>query len=73
MRQNPGVQHVWIGKDHIGSGAHGLARILRRIAVVGERANLGTHLFHDGVEFVELVFGECLRGEEVESAGAGIA
>ena len=33
---------------------------------------IGTHRFDERVEFVQLVFGQRLGGEEIEGAGAGV-
>ena len=73
VRQDSGVQHVGIGEHHVGALADGLAGVLRGIAVVGEGADLGAHLLHGGLEFVKLVFGQRLGGEQVHGARAGVA
>jgi len=57
VRQNAGVQHVGIGEDDVGALADGFARILRRVAVVGEGAQVGAGGVECLLHFVELVFG----------------
>ena len=41
MRQDAAVQHVGIGQHDVGALADRLAGILRRVAVVGERPDVG--------------------------------
>ena len=50
-----------------------LARILRRVAVVGEGADLAAHLLHRALKLVELILGQRLGGEQVHGARAGVA
>ena len=42
VRQDAGVQHVGIGQHDVGALADGLAGVLRRIAIVGEGAQIPT-------------------------------
>ena len=67
------MQHVRIRQDHVGPLANRLARVLRRIAVVGESPDLRAHFFHRGIEFVKLIFGQRLGGKQVHRARSGIA
>ena len=46
VRQDARVQHVGIGEHHVGALADGAARVLRRVAVVGEGAKFGAHRVH---------------------------
>ena len=59
-------------KHHVGALADGAAGVLRRIAVVGEGAQFGTHGVNGALEFGELIFGQRLGGEQVQRARAGI-
>ena len=72
VRQNAGVQHVGIGKHHVGAFADGAAGVLRRVPVVGEGAEFGTHGVDGALEFGELVLGQRLGGEQIQRASAGI-
>ena len=72
MRQNTAVQHVRIRQHHIRALADGSARILRSIAIVRERLDIGIHRVDRSLEFVQLVFGERLRRKQVHRASAGI-
>ena len=72
MRQNPAVQHVRVGEHHAGSLADRLAGVLRRVAVVGEGADVGAHGVHHRLELVELVLGQGFGREQIHSAGVGV-
>ena len=72
MRQNAAVQHVRIGQHHVGALANGAARILRRVAVVGERADIRPHGVHRRLKFVKLILGQRLGGKQVHGARARI-
>ena len=67
VRQDPRVEHVRVGEDEVGPRAHRAPRVLRRVAVVGEHAEVGQALGELG-ELGELVLGERLGGEEIEHA-----
>ena len=71
--QDPLVEHVGVGHDHVGAGADGLAGVGRRISVVGERADVGPQRLHDGVQLGELVLGQGLGREKIESARVRLA
>jgi len=66
------MEHVGVGEDDAGALTDGAAGVGGGVAVVGEDAEVGTHVFDEGVEFFELVFGEGFGGEEVEGAGSGV-
>ncbi len=72
VRQDAAVQHVGIGQHDVGALADGAAGILRRVAIVGERADLGAHRVHRRLEFVQLILGQRLGGKQVKGAGVGI-
>ncbi len=61
-----GVQHVGVGEDDVAGAAHLAAGVGGGVAVVGEGADVGAKVGDEAVEFVELVLGEGLGGEEVE-------
>ena len=65
MRQDPRVQHVGIGQHQVRPRAHRAARVLRRVAVVGEHPHVGQRprQLH---QLGELILRERLGGEEVE-------
>ena len=68
VRQNPGVQHVGIGKDDVGALPDGASRILRGIAIVGKGAQIRAHGFDQPVNVIQLVFRKCLGGEKVKGS-----
>ena len=72
MRQNARVQHVGIGQHDVGPFANGAARVLRRVAIVGERAQFGTHGIHRRLKFVKLILGQRLGRKQIHRARAGI-
>ena len=73
MRQDAAVQHVRIGQHDVGALADGLARVLRRVAVVGEGADVGAHRVDGALEFVQLILGQRLGGEQIHGARVRIA
>ena len=66
------VEHVRVGDHDVGLRADGLARVLGRVAVVGERPDVRAEGLDEAVELGELVLGQGLGGEEVEGAGARV-
>ena len=72
VRQDPLVQHVGVRDHDVGPRADGLARVLRRVAVVGEGADVGAERLDHRVELGELVLGQRLGGEEVEGPRVGV-
>ncbi len=62
------MQHVGIGEDEVPARADGAARVLRRIAVVGEGADFVAEFFRPAVEFGELVLRKRLGGEQIQRA-----
>ncbi|MCZ7564158.1 MAG: hypothetical protein M5U08_10525 [Burkholderiales bacterium] len=69
MRQDPGVQHVRIGDDDVAVGAHGAARIARRVAVERAGAHAEAACGVQCEDLGDLVLRERLGGEEVERLG----
>ena len=65
VRQDPGVQHVRVGQDDIGPLPDGPPRVLRRVPIISERAQVGPHLLDDPVQFFQLIFRERLGREQV--------
>ena len=76
VRQHARVQHVGIGQDDVRAPADGAARVLRRVAVVGEHADLDVRrardLLRQPVEFGELVLRQGLRRKQVQGPRGGI-
>ena len=72
VRQDARVQHVGIGDHQIAAGADGLARVLRRVAVVGEGAHFVAELFGPAIELHELVLRKGLGGEKIKGARFGV-
>ena len=66
------MQHVRVGDDQVAPRADGLASVLRRIAVVSERANFLAELFGPAIEFDELILREGFGGEEIKGARLGV-
>ena len=68
--EDPLVQHVGVGDDHVAARAHGLARVARRVPVEGE----GAHAEPAGPtqlgQLGDLILGEGLGGEQVQSLRA---
>ena len=71
--KDSGVEHVRVGEDHVGAFPDLLARVLRRVTVIGESTDAGAHGFDDGVELVELIFGEGLSGKQIKCARFGVS
>ena len=47
VRQHAGVKHVRVGENDVGTLPDRFARVLRRVAVVGEGAQIASHgLYH---------------------------
>jgi hypothetical protein len=69
VRKDAGVHHVRVAEYEMGAGADGPPRILRRVAVVGEHANLlagrGVDRLAHGLQLRELVLGKRLVGKEI--------
>src|SRR5713226_1501489 len=72
VREDAGVQHVWVGQDDVTFFADGFASVRGCVAVVGENAEAIFQTLVELVKFGELVLREGLGGEEVECAGVGI-
>ncbi len=65
VRQDAGMQHVGVGDHHMALLADGLARVIGRIAVIGEGLDVGLQFADETVHLVHLVIGQGLGGEEV--------
>ena len=66
--QDPGVEHIGVGENHVRPLPNRPPRVLRGVAVVGEGADFGGFPVHpDGIdrclELLQLVLGEGLGGE----------
>ena len=57
VRQDAGVEHVRVGEHDVPGQAHGVARVHRRIPVVGEGLDLHAHVRDERVDLRELVRG----------------
>ena len=68
MRQDSGVQHIRVGDDNMPLLADGLTRVIRGIAVIGERLDIGLQIADQPHDLVHLVLGQGLRREEIEGA-----
>ena len=66
VRQDALVEHVGVRDHDVRPRADRLARVLRRVPVVGEGADLGADRLDRGVQLGQLVLGQRLRREEVE-------
>gem|GEM_PF-4072264 len=71
VRQDPLVQHVRVGQDHLGVAAGAGAFIARGIAVVKRHRDGG--IGHQLVQAAQLVLGQGFGGEEHNRPGAGLA
>jgi hypothetical protein len=71
MGQDAGVQHVRVGQDEVRPGPDRPPRVLGRVAVVGEHAQLG-EAAGQLLQLGQLVLGQRLGGEEVEHPGLGL-
>ncbi len=72
VRQDALVQHVGVGDHDVRARADRLARVLRRVPVVGERADVRPDRLDHRVELGQLVLGQRLRGKEVERPRVGV-
>ena len=76
VRQHARMQHVGVAEHDVRTRADRTARILRRVAVVGEDADLHTGRMVDVlaelVQLGELVLCERLGGEQVQRARGGV-
>ena len=72
VRQDARVQHVGVAEHQVRPRADGAARILRRVTVVREHANLfaraAGQVLAERLQLSELVVRERLGGEQVERA-----
>ena len=68
VREDPGVQHVRVGQDHVAFFANGFARVGGSVTVVSEDAEAVLQALVEIVEFGELVLREGLGGKEIEGA-----
>ncbi len=70
MRQDPRVQHVGVREHHLRPRADRAPRVLGRVAVVGEHAEVEAgRLVEDlrqAVEFGQLILGQRLGREEIQ-------
>lgn len=66
VREDSGVQHVWIGDDDMSCGTDSFSGIDRGIAIIGVRLDINIQSSDQSVEFVQLILGEGLGGEEVD-------
>ena len=73
MRQDAGMQHVGIGHHDAGPLPDRLARVLRRIAVVGEGAQIAAYLRGSRLKFVQLILRQRLGRIQIDGPGVGIA
>src|SRR5664279_2650293 len=70
--QDAGVQHVWIRQDDMATLSNRLARVLRRVAIVGEHSKA---VFEPGgqvMQLSKLVLGQCLGWEQVKGASVWV-
>ncbi len=76
VRQDARVQHVGIAEHDVRARADGPARVLRRIAVVGEDADVvrpfGADQLRELVQFRQLILRERFRREQVQRARRGV-
>ncbi len=72
VRQDALVEHVGVRHHDVRARPDRLARVLRRVSVVGERADVGPDLLDHGVQLGELVLRQRLRREQVESARVSV-
>jgi hypothetical protein len=72
VREDPLVQHVGVGDHDVGARTDGLARVLRRVAVVREGPDVGAHGLDHAVELGQLVLGQGLGGKEVQRASVRV-
>jgi hypothetical protein len=72
MRQDAGMDHVGIGEHHVRSPPNRPPRVLRRITVVGEHANIERgrlrELVGESVQLHQLILRERLRREEIQGS-----
>ncbi len=77
VRQDPRVQHVRVGEDHLRAGADGSPGVLWRVAIVGEDAEVQAGRLVDDlrkpIELGQLVLRQRLGREQVEGAGGRLA
>ena len=76
VRQHARVQHVGVGQHDVRAPADGAARVLRRVAVVREHADLDVgrprDFLGEPIELRQLILREGLGREEVERPRGGI-
>jgi hypothetical protein len=66
VRQDAGMQHVWVGQYDAGILADGGAVLLRGVAVIDSRCQVpGIRSQAEGCQGGELVLGECLGGKDI--------
>ena len=77
MRQDPGVDHVRVAQHDVRAPANRAPRILRRVAVVGEHADLelvaARELIGQLVQLGELILRERLGRKQIERARRRVA
>ena len=77
VRQDPRVDHVGVAEHHMRAPANRPARILRRVAVVGEHPDLmfgaSRQLIGQLVQLRQLILRERFCREEIERARRGVA
>ena len=72
VRQDPRVEHVGVAEHDVRARPDGAPRVLRRVAVVGEDADVGSgglvHVRRQLVKLGQLVLREGLGREQVDGA-----
>ena len=66
MRENTGMQHVWIGDDDMPRLPDRTPCRAGRIPVIGIGFDVDTHELDQLIQFTDLVGGKCLRRKEIE-------
>ena len=66
------MEHVGVRDHDVRARADRLARVLRRVAVVGEGADVGPDRLDHRVQLGQLVLGQRLRREQVERPRVGV-
>jgi hypothetical protein len=73
VRQDPRMEHVGVAQHDVCARPNGAPRVLRRVAVVGEDADVGAsglvHVRRQLMELGQLVLCKGLGGEQVDGAG----
>ena len=72
MRQNSGMQHIGIGNYDMSLLPYGLARLVRCVAVIGERFDVGLQIRNETVNFMHLILSQSLCGKQIQRARFGL-